>query len=262
MPSPFLGMDPFIEAQEWEDFQSRFNLAVSDLLQPRLKPAYVVRVERRVYVEHPLEPDEPPGARIADVAVVTSARGTRATDEGGSASSPGIEPVVCTVLDSEERRETYLVLRDSETERVVTVIETLSPSNKRRGGDGWNEYLKKRQQVLGSDSHLVEIDLLRGGTHMPVRARRIKPVGDYRVMVSRAETRPNVDVYAWPLLQRLPQVPVPLAGRDEQVMLDLQEAFTTVYDRAAYELSLDYTVELSPSLTEEAFTCLPGPDDD
>ena len=252
MPSPFPGMDPFIEAQEWEDFHSRFNLAISDSLQQRLKPAYVVRVERRVYVEHPFDPDDIQSARIADVAVVTSPGNVRTADDRSSATADGIEPVVCTVLDSEERRETYLVLRDSESERVVTVIETLSPSNKRRGGDGWNEYLKKRQQVLDSDSHLVEIDLLRGGAHMPVRAQRSKPVGDYRVMVSRAERRPKVDVYAWPLLQRLPPIPIPLTGRDEQVLLDLQEAFTTVYDRAAYELSLDYAAELSPQLPEPA----------
>lgn len=251
MPSPFPGMDPFIEAQEWEDFHSRLNTVISEVLQDQLKPAYLVRVERRVYVEHPFIPEDSEGVRIADVAVVRPESGSHPPAETATAVLPEIEPVPCVVVQAEERRESYLVIRDADSQRVVTVIETLSPANKRRGGDGWNEYRKKREQVLGSDSHLVELDLLRGGTRMPVRTRRAKLTGDYRVMVSRADRRPNVDVYAWPLLHRLPKIPVPLIGKTESVLLDLQAAFGTVYERAAYELSLDYSAELSPPLPEE-----------
>lgn len=51
MPSPFPGMDPFLESQEWEDFHTRLITAFSDRLSPKIEPDYLVRVERRVYVE-------------------------------------------------------------------------------------------------------------------------------------------------------------------------------------------------------------------
>ena len=40
-----------------------------------------------------------------------------------------------------------LTVRERETMGVVTIIELLSPSNKRRGRDGRREYLEKRKQV-------------------------------------------------------------------------------------------------------------------
>jgi hypothetical protein len=256
MPSPFPGMDPFIEAQEWNDFHVTLNVGIRELLTPQLQPTYTVRVERRVYVEHPFRPEEPEGIRIADVPIIQPDSGAR--QRQATAVLANIEPVPCVVVQAEEQRESYLVIRDAESQRVVTVIETLSPANKRYGGDGWTEYGEKRQQILASDSHLVEIDLLRGGTRMPVRARRVKLTGDYRIMVSRAGRRPNVDVYAWPLLHQLPKIPVPLIGKEENVLLDLQSAFTTVYDRAAYELSLDYTAGVEPPLADEVKSWLQG----
>jgi hypothetical protein len=106
--------------------------------------------------------------------------------------------------------------------------------------------------VLRSQSHLVELDLLRGGTRMPVQRKRPLPSGDYYALLSRAERRPNADVYAWPLLHPLPTIPIPLLPGDADVPLDLQQVFTTVYDRAAYDLSLDYAAELDPPLPEDA----------
>lgn len=214
MPSPYPGMDPFIEAQEWSDFHVTFNAAIAEQLQPIAQPNYVLRLKRREYVERHSASDCPSGH-----------------------------------FDfTEEQRETYLVIRERETQQVVTVIETLSPANKRPGSDGRREYLEKRQEILDSPTHLVELDLLRAGLRLPMQSAL--PPGDYYAIVSRARRRPQVEIYAWPLLHRMPKIPIPLAEGDADIMLDLQSALDTVYGRAMYELSLEYTATLDPPLSE------------
>jgi len=243
-------MDPFIEAQEWNDFHGRLNAQIADELQESLRPNYLVRIERRVYVENPRESDFDTQLRVADVAVTASNfKSGRSADSAAGVTL--LEPVACEIAIAQEHRESYLEIRDAEHRRVITVIETLSPSNKRKNSDGWQEYLKKRTEVLRSPAHLVELDLLRGGTRMPIIPRPQKPVGDYRALISRENRRPRLAVYAWPMMHRLPTIPIPLIGSDENVDLDLQRAFATVYERAAYELSLDYAAELDPPLADD-----------
>ena len=149
----------------------------------------------------------------------------------------------------EQRRESYLVIRLQETMEVVTVLETLSPSNKRPGGDGRREYLQKRETLLQSQAHLIELDLLRGGQRLPTATPL--PPGDYYALVSRRPRGPRAAVYAWTLRDRLPTIPVPLKEGDADVPLDLQAAFATVYDRARYDLSVRYAAELQPPLSAD-----------
>ena len=247
MPSPFPGMDPYIEGQEWEDFHTRFNTALSELLAPKVEPRYVVRVERRVYVEHPSHHER--RVRWADIALLSARAGqAREAPQSSSAAAAVAAPVECLLPMPEEHRETYLVIRERETMEVVTVVETLSPSNKQPGADGRDQYLTKRDNVLESRSHLVELDLLRGGERLPTIGAL--PPGDYYAIVSRSHRRPRAEVYPWRIRQPLPVIPVPLKGRDPDVPLDLQAAFATVYDRARYHLSLDYGASLDPPLSE------------
>lgn len=213
MPSAFPGMDPFLEAQEWEDFHATLNTVMREFLSPRLGPRYIVRIARRAYVE----------------------------------SAP--EPFECELPMPEERRETFLLIRLRETMEVVTILETLSPGNKRPGGDGRREYLEKRETVLQSQAHLVELDLLRGGLRLPTV--RPLPQGDYFAIVSRRQRRPKAAVYAWTIRDPLPTIPVPLKKGDPDVPLDLQDVFTAVYDRAQYDLSLNYEADLQPPLGED-----------
>jgi hypothetical protein len=147
----------------------------------------------------------------------------------------------------EERRETYLVIREVETLEIVTVIETLSPANKRASSDGRDQYLQKREEILRSRTNLVELDLLRGGKRLPMVS---VPPGDYYAIVSRGNRRPRADVYAWTLLQPLPTISIPLKPGEPEVPLDLQQAFTAVYDRARYHLSLNYAAPLATPLSE------------
>jgi hypothetical protein len=128
---------------------------------------------------------------------------------------------------------------------VVTVIELLSPWNKSLSG-GCSEYLVKRSDIFETLSHLVELDLLRGGQRLATR----EPLGpaDYYAFVCRKQRLPRVEVYAWSLRDRLPVIPVPLAVGDPDVPLDLQAAFTKTYDRSGYDYSLDYSLPVEPPL--------------
>ena len=242
MPSPFPGMDPFLEAQEWEDFHTRLMTAFSDRLSPAVEPDYLIRVERRVYVERVGE--DPETMRRADIAAIAVDSGPAT---GILSQTPGTIAVVCDLPMPIERFETYLVVRDRETMQVVTVIELLSPANKRRSGDGRREYLTKRREFLASTSHLVELDLLRGGVRLPVVGSL--PPGDFYAIVSRANRRPRCEVYTWTLRDKLPAIPIPLKHGDADAVVPLQEVFDTVYQRARYDLSVKYDSPLDPPLS-------------
>lgn len=232
--SPYPGMDPYIERDEWEDFHTRLMTTIGDRISPAIRPGYIARVERRVYIDDPdISPD--PSFRQADVAVVESESWGVNEPTAAVATAPAVS---CTVPLPTERRESFLTVRHTrDRSRIVTIIEVLSPSNKRAGSEGIRQYLRKRRDVLQSDAHLVEIDLLLGGTRPPIDDR---PPGDYFVMTGRRGRRPQVDVVAWSLMDRLPTIAVPLTAPDPDVPLDLQAAFASVYENAGYDLSIKY----------------------
>jgi Protein of unknown function (DUF4058) len=118
----------------------------------------------------------------------------------------------------------------------VTAIEILSPFNKR--GRGREEYLEKRQALLASAAHLLEIDLLRRGRRVPMK--QALPPTDYFVFLSRARRRPMTEIWPITIAEPLPIVPVPLLGNDPDARLDLQEALTQLYDGLRYDLEIDY----------------------
>jgi hypothetical protein len=131
----------------------------------------------------------------------------------------------------------WVEIRDTLKRRLVTAIEFLSPTNKH--GAGRKEYLRKRLKILASTAHLLEVDLLRKGKRVPMRQRL--PAAEYFVFLSRAGHRPMTQVWPIELNQPLPTVPVPLLPPDPDVPLDLQAAFTNVFDLCAYDLSVDYS---------------------
>jgi hypothetical protein len=248
MNSPFPGMDPFVEMLVWTDFHSRFNPICSDLIAPQLEPRYYVAVEERVYIER-FDGSEV-FSRRPD-AVIAHAGGPPVSTEEQEAEAVAVlepdEAVECLLQYEEEVTEPYLVIKQAETHEIVTVIETLSPSNKRSGTVGHQEYLAKRDQLLHSTAHFVELDLLRGGERPPVS--RGRPQGDYFVLISEFERRPRALFHAWRLRQRMPTVRIPLLD-GESVSLNVQEAFNTVYERARYHLRIDYTTPLDPPVSE------------
>ncbi len=243
MPSPFPGMDPYLEAPAgWQEFHSRFINTMSDFLVPKVRPRYAVHIERYVYVvdvigeESRLRPD----VTVAE----TGREGIIAEPQTAATATAILVPLP----ELEEVRHYFLEIRELETQKVVTVIEMLSPFNK-RAGKGRDEYLARRTEILLSDVHLVELDLLREGERLPMG--KPLPPGQYYAIVSRSYKRPIAEVYAWTIRQPLPTIPIPLKRGEPDVMLDLQSVLNSVYDRAGYDYRLPYDREPDPPLSPE-----------
>lgn len=243
MPSPFPGMDPYLEGGWWPDFQLLLDGELLSTIMPRIRTKYVIEAQRREYSDTgPVDPD-----RIIQPDVATASTPAR---EGScrqpTHSAATAEPVTLTLPMPAEHREAYLTIRLAKPRRVVTVIEVLSPTNKNLRTTGREVYLSKRDGVLECKTHLVELDLLRGGERLPTV--QPLPAADYYAFVSRGNRRPQVDVYPWSLRQPMPAIPIPLEPEDPDVVLDLQAVFNAVYDRAGYDYSLDYEGQVEPPL--------------
>jgi len=146
----------------------------------------------------------------------------------------------------EEIAQSYVDIISLPGRELITSIEILSPTNKSKA-DG-SDYLAKRAMMLRRGIHLVEIDLLLGGDHLP--AREPLPAGDFYAFVSRRDRRRKSDVYAWSIRRALPQIPMPLKPPDNDVSLDLAAAFAMTYDRGRYDRSLRYDIPLPGSLSD------------
>ena len=150
---------------------------------------------------------------------------------------------------AEEVQERYLEIREVDTGLVVTVVEVLSPKNK-RSGEEQQKYDAKRQKILNSEVNLVEIDLLRVGTPK-LMAGGVQ--SDYRILVSRADQRPTVELYAFNLRDAIPLFPLPLRSQDEEQIINLYELLEKVYQEAALDLAIDYTCQPTPPVSEVDF---------
>lgn len=227
MPSPFPGMDPFLENPAfWEDFHDRFLTYWSDALNEVLPDGYEARVKERVQIS-----DDVAGvARVAVPDVAVLAAPDTAPAWAAQAPVATLEPVTLPILYLEEGRTTFLEVRRGPEREVVSVLELLSPAN--TAGSNRTVYLQERETLLHQDVHLFELDLLRGGARLPVGGAL--PGGDYYAVLSRVETRPNCEVFAWSLRDRLPRLPIPLRAPDLDVLIDFQEVFDVAYDRGRY----------------------------
>jgi len=228
-------MDPFIELTEWSEFHVQLIVEFQRLLSPQVRPKYVARTERRVYLEH-LQEDRQryqPDVQVFRTDPERNQVGTIAT------ATMDIEPKLYAIPVPSEERETFLEIRTVEDNQVVTVIELLSPANKRKGSDGYRSYYQKREEILRAPVNLVEIDLLRLGLR-PLTVNPLETTTDYCALIHRANRQGQAEVYEWTLRHGLPTIEIPLANGDPDVRLPLQQAFTTVYDFNAYELTLKY----------------------
>lgn len=253
MPSPFPGMDPYIEnPSRFPDFHHEMISGIRAHLNRAIRPKYVALIEERVYVST----EDDPGRRfiIPDVEIQLSQReDVSVAPFPANPAEPGIdvaEPIVATastLIDS-EIHEAFVNVVDVETKAIVTVIEVLSPTNKCVGAKGRKQYLRKRRGVLRSDTHLVEIDLLREGKS--TFDRDILPPHHYAVCVSRHELRPKAKFWPIVLQQRLPPIEIPLQSADPEVPLDLQAIFTETYERGSYDLVIDYQKPANPPLPQ------------
>lgn len=244
MPSPFLGMNPYLEhPNRWSTVHNRLIVALADFLTPQLLPKYQVDIEKRIY-------------EIIDVnsllvgnpdLTVQLPRNLGSERLSNVVSASPAAPVKVTLPMAEEVREAYLEIKEVATQLVITAIEILSPANKR--GEGRQKYEQKRQQIFNSRTHLVEIDLLREGKPLPIIGNHIS--SSYRILVSRSETRPLADLYLFNLADSIPLFLLPLQKEDTEPVIDLKLLLDQVYERSGYDYFRDYSEDPLPPLSPQ-----------
>lgn len=244
MKSPFPGMDPYLEHPTlWPDVHNRLIAAIADAVSPRIAPDYYVGLERRAYV---LSPDDMAMIYLGrpDIAVIQPE--FRQPTARLPLAAAGVYEI--ELLMNDEVSENYLEVREVKTGRVITVLELLSPANKLHT-KGRADYIFKREYILSSQTHLVEIDLLRAGEPMPMNSSRRRE-GDYRIIVSRASHRPKALLYPFTLRQRIPTFDLPLLPGDREPAVELNNILHDLYERARFDLRLDYAQPPLPPLSE------------
>jgi len=245
-------MDPYLERPSlWLDVHLELIRAIRAALVPKVAPRYYVAVEERTYI---VAADPRTFVGRPDVSAVSpsidSGYGLPEVSPMTPAGAPTVAvlegPVTVQLPVLDQIRQRYLEVRDGETHEVVTVLEVLSPTNKRSGQDR-RRYERKRQEVLDSLTNLVEIDLLRAWEPMPMRWL---PTSHYRILVSRGWERPEAQLYPFNVPEPIPEIPVPLRAGEEEPTLALGELLAQIYDQVRYDLRIDYTTEPEPPLDQ------------
>ena len=214
MKSPFPGMDPYIEqARLFEDFHQSLIGEIAHALAKVVPARYVVRKGERPYVVL----NEKGGPRKRgfqpDVGIVASPGSATAATSTIAAPAENDESVSMQAFITEEFRETFIEIYQTDpTRELVTCIEVLSPSNKRPGTEGWDQYLRKRRSLLVGSANLVEIDLLRNGERLPMMDPW--PNSPYVFLVARKHLAPTCRVWPAHFRRPLPTIPVPLIKPD------------------------------------------------
>jgi len=250
----FPGMDPYLEnPQLWPGLHHALVVYIRDHLRPLIGPRYVAAVEDRVYLEGP-DREVIPDVWVRRGLAESPARPHSVTESAVAVLEE--ETPLLVNVPALEIHEPYITILDRMSgQKIVTVIEVVSPTNK-YAGSGRKSYLLKQEEVLGSDAHLVEIDLLRTGhpvLAIPERiARRRAGDYDYLTCVNRAkEDREDYELYPARLRNKLPRILIPLAGDDADVRLEIQGVLNQAYDAGSYRDRIDYRKPCTPPLTPE-----------
>ncbi len=251
MASPFPGMDPYLEhPQTWSNVHHRLITAIAIALAPQVRPKYRVVVEEATYQT---EGRDSLLIGMPDIAVARG-RADASMPEGNIAlQTPPAQPISVILPIPSVIQQGYLEIREIANDAVITVLEVLSPINK-RNGKGRKDYLVKRETVLTSSTHWVEIDLLRQWEPMPIIASKdiesTDIVSDYRILVSASEQRPRAELYAFNIQDPIPVVSLPLAPQEPMPTLDLNGLMAQIYEQSGYDLVLDYRQDPKPPLSE------------
>ncbi len=238
MPSPFPGMDPYLEGYLWPDVHSALAHKIRQQLAPQVQPEYVARIEISVLEDESFTADV--GVMYPDVEVIKTQRPSAPADIPRTAK-PVITAAPMT-LSLPEVRLTHVEIRDAAHNQLVTSIEIISPVNKRE--PHLSRYRQKRIRLRQADVHLLEIDLLRRGMRVWEYDGMPENV-PYLIVLTRSGAR-HMEIWPIDLQARLPVLPVPLRPPHEDAALDLQSALSALYDEAYYHLSIDYHQEPPP----------------
>ncbi len=264
MPSPFPGMDPYLEAPDiWPDFHDALASEIRAELNQVLPAPYYAR--REMWTEVGIIDEEGLKRRIIpDISVVRPVHQIGPSQEGTRAAvlerpRRDLSQALEITLKDEPVQHPFVEIRDSsQGHKLITLIEILSPSNKRRGPDR-EAYRAKQAEILESDASLIEIDLLRSGEHVlphlnvTAFVAGIKTPVDYLVLLSRAWKRGvegiGFEVFPAGIREWLPCLPVPLKEGEDPVPLDLQFVVNRSYDSGPYlKGAVDYAKPPEPPL--------------
>ena len=253
---PFPGMDPFIEAHEWPDFHLMLTSEIKRQLIPQLPEHYQLTAELSVKQsgDEAAEPNlDDLSSYRPDIGILETSPG--ASFEGDGGGGVAVATPTRELVSAPRPKQRELRIRDTRDNRLVTVMEVLSPSNKR--GDGWVKHRRKVEAYEASLVNVLDIDLLRGGHYSfgLGGSELYTPEEDgHREAYCIALYMPGGRIKVWDigLLDVLPPVPVPLRYPDGPVVLDLQRAFTEVYTYSTYsKRSVDQIDAVRPPLNEE-----------
>jgi hypothetical protein len=212
MPSPFPGMDPYLENEIlWPLFHHQLVLCLYQLLLPGLVDRYRARVSQRMY---------------------------------------GIEHALFTSVVREDHHEDYIEIRQRNDGRLVTMLDVVSPLNK-TSSSGRAAYLGKRKEGRAANANLVELDLVLQGHPTLEYSRDGLPDWDYAVTVTRAGQPERYEIYTATLQKKLPRFRLPLAADDRDTVLDLHTAFSRCYDQGGFANKIDYSTDPQTSLSVE-----------
>lgn len=240
MPSPFPGMDPYLEdPSEWRSVHMGLLYAIHAELNLVLPEGVRARMDQYVWVRE----DGGDERRRPDVFIPKPRTGGGAsTIIAEHVSAPTVRG---TLPRGRKRIHRRVQIVTGRGEQVLTVLEVVSPSNK-AGGDDGEAYAQKRREYLGS-VNFVEIDLLRAGGRRAL-GRPEPPTTDYYVFSCRAAEYPATAVWAFNVRDELPVVPVPVSPKYADAPLRLRAALDRVYIDGKYETDMDYSVPPTPPL--------------
>jgi hypothetical protein len=201
MPSPFPGMDPYLETPKlWPAFQHQLLACLYQILLPGLVDRYRARVGTRTYVS---------------------------------------EMPLFTSIIREQFSEEFIEIRNRTDGKLVTLLEVVSPANKTTAA-GRQAYLDARLQAVAQKAGIVEIDLVMQGKPTLNYSRDGLPEYDYAVTVTRSNAPDRYEIYTATLQKRLPKFKLPLAADDRDALLDLQAAFARAYDLGTFSTQINY----------------------
>jgi hypothetical protein len=212
MPSPFPGMDPYLEHDAlWPAFHHQLVLALYQVLLPGLIDRYRARLGQRHYAT---------------------------------------EQALFTSVIREEHHEDFIEIHNQKNGRLITLLDIVSPTNKmtRLGRDA---YLERRLEARNAGASLVELDLVLQGQPTLDYSREGLPDWDYAVSVTRSSKPEQYEIYTATLQKRLPRFRLPLAADDRDTVLDLHTAFSRAYDQGGFASKIDYQREPSTTLSYE-----------
>ncbi len=245
MKYPFPGMNPYLENPDlWSEVHHRLITAIAIAISPFLRPKYRVAIEKRTYR---MSTEDAILIGIPDLAILSAKQKSNSSTTAIATLPSDTEnkSIIVTLPLPLEIKEGYLEIREVSTGKVITVVEVLSPTNKRTKS-GRKSYLEKREKILQSNTNLVEIDLIRNGDKMPILTNISDT--DYRILIVRSHHLPSAQLFAFTVREAIPNLTIPLEQQEQEIELNLQNLLLEIYEQAGFDLTLDYNQPPVPEL--------------